>query len=169
MASNPARPGIDAVTLDLVDAAATAALGGRLAAALCPGDVVALTGELGAGKTALARAVINALPAPDGSRVDEPVPSPTFTLVQVYERAPASLWHFDLYRLTSPDEVVELGWDEARAEGIVLVEWPDRLGPLCPMDRLDVTLFAPPDGPGRRAVLQAGDAWRARLPALGED
>ena len=160
---------IDALSLDLPDVTATLALGRRLAACARAGDIIALTGDLGAGKTELARAFVNALPRPDGTPGTEHVPSPTFTLVQVYERQPAPVWHFDLYRLATPDEVVELGWDEARAEGIVLVEWPDRLGPLAPADRLDVTLFHPPEGPGRRAVLQAGDAWRARLPALGEE
>src|SRR3546814_13591165 len=82
---------------------------------------------LGAGKTALARALIRALPGPAGAAAEE-VPSPTFTLVQIYERRPAPVWHFDLYRLDSAAEVEELGFSEALAGGLALVEWPERLG-----------------------------------------
>src|SRR3546814_15561179 len=87
-------------------------------------DVVALFGDLDAGKTALARALIRALPGPAGAAAEE-VPSPTFTLVQIYERRPAPVWHFDLYRLDSAAEVEELGFSEALAGGIALVEWPE--------------------------------------------
>jgi tRNA threonylcarbamoyladenosine biosynthesis protein TsaE len=78
------------------------------------------------------------------------VPSPTFTLVEVYDTAHGTYWHFDLYRLETPEQVFELGWEEARAEGIVLLEWPERLGPLLPK-HLSVTLEI--DGDGRRALL----------------
>ncbi len=108
---------------------ATQAFGARLAACLRPGDVVALQGDLGSGKTTLARAVIQALTTPD-----QEVPSPTFTLVQTYATHPdkipdGEIWHFDLYRITDPVEVEELSWDEAVQSGIVLVEWADRLAP----------------------------------------
>ncbi len=160
----------EVLSLHLPDAEATAALARRVAAQVRPGDVIALTGDLGAGKSTFARGFIHALPDPQGTYRDEHVPSPTFTLVQTYDRWPAPVWHFDLYRLGDPSEVVELGWDEARDGGIVLVEWPDRLGPLAPRNRLDVTLVLPdegdPDAAGRTAVLQGGGSWIDRVDAL---
>jgi tRNA threonylcarbamoyladenosine biosynthesis protein TsaE len=126
---------------------ATEALGATLAQRLKPGDVVGLKGDLGAGKTTLARAIIRSAAADP----DLIVPSPTFTLVEVYDTPRGSFWHFDLYRLDDPQQVYELGWEEARAEGIVLLEWPDRLGPLLPK-HLSVTLELASDD-GRRAIL----------------
>lgn len=152
----------------LPDAAATAGLGARLARVLRAGDVVALRGGLGAGKTALARAAIRALPHPDGTAAEEDVPSPTFTLVQTYERAPATVWHIDLYRVSEPDEVIELGWDEALASGIVLVEWPARAGALLPDARLDVELADAPGG-GRTATLTDRGGWAGRLTEVAGD
>src|SRR3546814_13626352 len=107
MAAVPAPP------LDLTrpDLAATESLGRALARLLRPGDVIALSGDLGAGKTALARALIRALPGPQGA-ADEEVPSPTFTLAQIYERRPGPVWHLDLYRLARPAGVAELGFSE---------------------------------------------------------
>lgn len=145
------------IILSLPDEAATVALAGRLAPLLRPGDVVTLRGDLGAGKTALARAIIRHLA---GDPAEE-VPSPTFTLVQTYEHLSPPVWHFDLYRLTDPGEVVELGWEEAR-EACALVEWPERLGPLLPRDRLEVEMTL--DGPeARRAVMTGHGSWAARL------
>lgn len=126
---------------------ATEALGATLAARLKPGDVVGLKGDLGAGKTTLARAIIRAAAADP----DLIVLSPTFTLVEVYDTPRGAYWHFDLYRLDDPEQVYELGWEEARAEGIVLVEWPERLGRLLPQ-HLSVTLELVSDD-GRRALL----------------
>jgi len=126
---------------------ATEALGATLAARLKPGDVVGLKGDLGAGKTTLARAIIRAAAA-DPELI---VPSPTFTLVEVYDTPRGSFWHFDLYRLDDPQQVYELGWEEALAEGIVLLEWPERLGRLLPQ-HLSVTLELASDD-GRRALL----------------
>ena len=147
-------------TLTLPDEEATAALARRMAALLAPGDMVALRGDLGAGKTALARALIRAV-----TEAEAEVPSPTFTLVQTYDTDIGPLWHFDLYRLSGPDEVVELGWDEARAEAVALVEWPDRLGPMMPEERLDLTLTL--DGPtARRAELTGHGSWAGRLDAM---
>jgi tRNA threonylcarbamoyladenosine biosynthesis protein TsaE len=147
--------------IDLEDEAATAALASRLGPHLRPGDVVALRGDLGAGKTAFARALIQSLGDPD----DE-VPSPTFTLVQTYETPAGSIWHFDLYRLSGADEVIELGWDEVRADGIALVEWPDRLGSLLPADRLDITISFGPTPGGRRIGLTGYGGWADRLELL---
>ena len=132
--------------MPLPNEAATEALGATLAARLKPGDVVGLQGDLGAGKTTLARAIIRAA-AEDPDLI---VPSPTFTLVEVYDTPKGAYWHFDLYRLDDPEQVYELGWEEALAEGIVLLEWPERLGPLLPQ-HLGVTLEV--DGDGRRALL----------------
>ncbi len=126
---------------------ATEALGATLAARLKPGDVVGLKGDLGAGKTTLARALIRAAAADP----DLIVPSPTFTLVEVYDTPRGAYWHFDLYRLDDPEQVYELGWEEALAEGIVLLEWPERLGRLLPK-HLSVTLELANDD-GRRAIL----------------
>ena len=143
----------------LPDAAATAALAARLAPRAVPGDVVALRGVLGSGKTSFARGFI----AARAGRALE-VPSPTFTLVQTYDLPDGTIWHFDLYRLERPDDAVELGIDEAFAAGISLIEWPERLGGLLPAARLDLELaFA---GTGRRAVLTPHDGWRARLADL---
>jgi tRNA threonylcarbamoyladenosine biosynthesis protein TsaE len=135
-----------AFSMPLPDEAATAQLGATLAARLRPGDVVALNGPLGAGKTTLARAILRAASG-DPQLI---VPSPTFTLVEQYDTPAGPYWHFDLYRLEEPEQVFELGWEEALAGGIVLVEWADRLGPLLP-PHLDVTLEI--DGSGRTATL----------------
>jgi tRNA threonylcarbamoyl adenosine modification protein YjeE len=135
-------------SLLLPDESATERLGASLAGHLRPRDVVALQGGLGVGKTTLARAMLRAA-AGDPTLV---VPSPTFTLVEVYELPRGVFWHFDLYRLEEPEQVFELGWEEARAGGIVLVEWAERLGALLPVDRLAVTLAI--EGDGRRAEIE---------------
>lgn len=147
------------LSLPLPDEAATAALARRLAPLLRRGDVIALSGELGAGKTAFARALVNALP---GSA--EEVPSPTFTLVQSYRRGDLELWHFDLYRLERAEEAWELGLEEALAEGVTLIEWPERLDGDLPAGSLILRLA--PEGEGRRATLEGGGDWPARLAGL---
>jgi tRNA threonylcarbamoyladenosine biosynthesis protein TsaE len=135
-----------AFSMSLADETATEQLGATLAARLHPGDVVGLQGELGSGKTTLARAILRAA----SGDPELTVPSPTFTLIEVYETPRGTFWHFDLYRLEAPEQVFELGWEEALAEGIVLIEWPERLGNLLPK-HLSVTLEV--DGDGRRALL----------------
>ncbi len=139
---------------DAADEAATAQVARQLAALTKAPAFIALKGELGAGKTAFARGFIRALP---GVPVDEDVPSPTFTLVQIYESQAGMLWHFDLYRIETPMELRELGWDEAVDEGICLVEWPEKAGTALPADRLEVTL----------EMGEAKDARRITLTAFG--
>ena len=146
-------------TIELADEAATADLARRLAPCLKPGDVVTLRGDLGAGKTSFARALIRALSGTDGA--EREVPSPTFTLVQSYDTPAGLVHHFDLYRIQSPDELTEIGWDEALADGLVLVEWPERAGNLLPGRRLDIALAFGPGTEARRATLQPQGGWEA--------
>jgi tRNA threonylcarbamoyladenosine biosynthesis protein TsaE len=154
------------IDLNLPDPAATERLAAIIAGQVRPGDAILLSGDLGAGKTHFARAFINAL-----TSAPEEVPSPTFTLVQSYDAAvkgqPVEIWHFDLYRLKSPDETLELGIEEAFAEGIALVEWPDRLGSLKPREHLELRLAVTGDG-ARKATLLPTAAWRERVAAIGK-
>ncbi len=145
-------------SVDLADEAATARLADRLAPLARPGDVIALEGDLGAGKTSFARAFVRAL-----THAAEEVPSPTFTLAQLYECEAGTIWHFDLYRLEKPDDALELGLEEAFADGISLIEWPERLGPWLPRDRLILRLSAAADGGRRAEIGAAGPGWRQRL------
>ncbi len=146
---SPAPSDAAPTVLDLCDEAATDALGAALAGALRAGDTVLLSGPVGAGKTHLARALLRAR---FGAETE--VPSPSYTLVQAYGDAGGAVWHADLYRLGSADELVELGLEAAFGRDICLVEWPERLGRAAPPDALRVTLSA--RGEGRRAVLQGG-------------
>jgi tRNA threonylcarbamoyladenosine biosynthesis protein TsaE len=158
------------VTVALPDLAATAALGRRLALLLRPGDVVALKGDLGTGKTTLARGIVAAL-SPDATEV----PSPTFTLVQTYPvllgggaggRRACELWHFDLYRLDRPEQIYELGLEEALAEAISLIEWPELIERLLPRGKvLTISLHLGADG-ARSAVISGGTDWTDRLAKL---
>ncbi len=147
------------VELLLARLADTEALGRRVAGLLRPGDSVLLEGPLGAGKSTLARALLRALcrdPAME-------VPSPTFTLVQEYESPLGPVSHFDLWRLDGPAGLPELGWEEAR-EGVVLVEWPDRLQSLRPDDALAIGLAPVADDADSRSVTIGG--WPGRRDAL---
>ncbi|WGH77460.1 tRNA (adenosine(37)-N6)-threonylcarbamoyltransferase complex ATPase subunit type 1 TsaE [Jannaschia ovalis] len=148
--------------IDLATPAATDALARRLAPALGPGDTILLEGPVGAGKTAFARALIGALRAQAGLPPED-VPSPTFTLVQTYDAGGFEIWHADLYRLGQPEEVLELGLEDAFADALCLVEWPDRLGPAAPRDAITLALAVA--GEGRRAVLSGPEAALARLAA----
>ncbi len=132
-------------SLYLADETATLALGARLAQTLSAGHVVALNGDLGAGKTTLARGVIKTL-----CDVDE-IPSPTYTLVQIYDGPDAELWHCDMYRLERPEDAFELGLIEAFDEAICLIEWPDKLGDVLPVEAFRVNIAF--EGKGRRADL----------------
>ncbi len=144
--------------IDLDDETATVKLAERLSEMCSAGNMIALHGDLGMGKTVFARAFIRYQTTPD-----EEVPSPTFTLVQIYDTATDPIYHFDLYRLNHPDEVLELGFDDALSDGTVLVEWPDRLGPYLPRDRLDIELLQGSTGNARRAALTGHGYWQARM------
>ena len=142
--------------VQLGDLAATQALGAQIAAGLGIGDAVALQGDLGAGKTTLARAILRAL------GVTESVPSPTFTLVQTYETPGLSVRHYDLYRIQNPRELDELGLEEAMEEGAALIEWPEHAGDRLPGDALHVVLTT--TGPqARRADITGPAHWMPLL------
>tara|TARA_Y100000815_G_C13310023_1_gene488096 strand:+ start:867 stop:1304 length:438 start_codon:yes stop_codon:yes gene_type:complete len=145
------------VILTLPDLNAVAALGRRIAAKLQPGDVVALSGDLGAGKTTLSRAILAA-----AGHAGE-VPSPTFTIIETYARTDPPIVHADFYRLDDPSELEEIGLDDYREGAALLAEWPDRAGgfahePAC----LSVELEN--GGEGRRAIVEGGSAWHGRMP-----
>lgn len=131
---------------------ATDALAARLAGVLKAGDTLLLSGELGSGKTHLARALIRARMDPDAPHED--IPSPSFTLVQCYDIPGGEIWHADLYRLTHPDDILELGLDEAMEKAICLIEWPERLAPDWPSRA--VLLRLQTTGDDARAMTLAG-------------
>jgi tRNA threonylcarbamoyladenosine biosynthesis protein TsaE len=146
------------MSMDLPDEAASAAFGARLAALVRAGDVITLSGSLGAGKTSIARGLLAAL-----GLVGE-APSPSFAIVQPYEPPETTLpvLHVDLYRIEDPQEIEELGLDEALADSVLIVEWPERAPDAWP-HALALTLdFAP--GGGRRLTAQVPAAWKARWP-----
>src|ERR1700730_322381 len=147
--------------LVLADENATDRLANDLSTALAAGDLVTLSGDLGAGKTTLARAVIRALAGDD--RIE--VPSPTFTFLQLYELPRFPVVHADLYRVTTLAELAELGWEEASEGAAVLVEWPDRAAALIQADRLDAALALAPDlgSTFRRVRLTGYGLWANRL------
>ncbi len=156
---------IDARTLQLVDLAATRALAAKVAGLLRGGDVIALHGPLGVGKSEFCRALIRARAA----RAIE-VPSPSFTLVQDYGLEGLTIRHVDLYRVKDPDELSELGLVGAPAEDEAwLVEWPEHAGGRLAGARLDVVLQDGPTGDARVVHLRAGAAWASRLAALADD
>ena len=147
--------GVFPTTATLPNLAATQALAVTLAPHLRKGDIVALMGDLGVGKTEFARAVLRAL------GVSGEVPSPTFTLLQSYESDGLLISHFDLYRLKSSDELDELGWDDALADGVVLVEWAERAKGRMPADNLTLRFTLTPDGTRGCAVEKNGN-WAKR-------
>lgn len=143
----------------------TAELAAKLGSVLSDGDIVFLYGDLGAGKTSFSRALIRAL----NQDYTLEVPSPTYTLVQTYDTKIGLIWHFDLYRLKNSDEIYEIGWEEALSDGIVLVEWPERLGNLAPSARLDVKLEQPEksEDTARCITFEAAtDYWQNKIEQL---
>ncbi len=140
----------------LADEAATEALGRILAGKAVPGDVITLSGPLGVGKTAFARAILGALGHPGE------VPSPTFAIVQPYEELDPPTWHVDLFRIEEPNEIDELGLDSAE-QGLLIVEWPDRAGPGAFPNALRLSMDFAADG-ARRLTADVPPAWEARWP-----
>lgn len=134
----------------LPDAAATEALACGLSGLLVPGDTLLLQGQLGAGKSHFARALIRALLGPGGDTAE--VPSPSFTLVQTYDTHKGEVWHADLYRLSDPQEVMELGLDLAMDQAICLIEWPDRIAPEWPLGGVCLRLETPTQAPESRMI-----------------
>jgi tRNA threonylcarbamoyladenosine biosynthesis protein TsaE len=154
--------------LDLVQEAATPAFARALAPELEAGDVILLSGPIGAGKTALCRAIIQLRLAEIDALED--VPSPTFTLVQSYDLGAVEIWHADLYRLTSPHEAIELGLEDAFESAICLVEWPDRLGDLAPKTALNFELsYGAQDAARTLEIKTSSPKWRACLPKILAD
>jgi tRNA threonylcarbamoyladenosine biosynthesis protein TsaE len=152
---------VTARAIDLPDEKATAALATALAACARQGDVIGLSGPLGSGKTTFARYFI-------GARMGAgEVPSPTFTLVETYQPVSGpAIWHFDLYRIEKPDDAYELGIEDAFAEGIALIEWPEHLGGLMPREHLQVALAAGDSEKARIATLAPSPGWAARVAGL---
>ncbi len=124
------------IEIDIENEFATKRLGAAVAKIAEPADVFALFGTLGMGKSVLARAFIQEL-----TSFDEEVPSPTFTLVQTYESSKSILWHFDLYRIKQAEEIFELGIEDAFAEGISLIEWPEKMADYLPADRYNINII----------------------------
>jgi tRNA threonylcarbamoyladenosine biosynthesis protein TsaE len=145
------------INLQHLDENGLRAIGARLASVLRAGDVIALSGELGAGKTTLARAILEAL-----GHLGE-VPSPTFTLVQTYPDLPVPVAHADLYRLENPAEAEALGLDDWLLDGALLIEWPERLGGAIWPDALWLRLEGA-GTPQRRLTSRGGPAWEGRWP-----
>lgn len=144
-------------SLRLVDEAATAALGARLAPLLRRGDVLCLSGPLGAGKTSLARSLLEALGHPGE------VPSPTYAIVQPYDALEPPVWHVDLFRIAAAEDLAELGLDEARGQAALLIEWPERAGPGAWPDALRFEFEVMADD-SRRLTAIVPAAWEGRWP-----
>ena len=141
--------------MELADAEATERLGHAIAAVLRASDVIALFGDLGAGKTTLSRGILR------GLGFDGDVGSPTFPIVQPYEDLRPPVWHIDLYRIEDPSELAELALDEAREDAALLIEWPERLGDALWADALQLRLAAAPAG-ARSLTAIVPPAWEGR-------
>jgi tRNA threonylcarbamoyladenosine biosynthesis protein TsaE len=148
--------------IELTNEKDTENLSKKIGAFLQKKDFVALRGDLGAGKTSFSRSLIRHL----GDDKQE-VPSPTFTLVQFYDLPKFTLWHFDLYRIKHPEEIYELGWEDACHDGVVLAEWPENLGNLIPEDRIEIELFFTGKDGERIATIKGLGEMEERLNGAG--
>lgn len=149
------------IEIQLKTEADTRRFAAQLANLVSIGDTLLLSGEIGAGKSFFCRALIQAR-----TGTTEDIPSPTFTLVQTYSHSDGDIWHCDLYRLSSPDEAIELGLDDAFDDAICLVEWPDRLGSLAPQDAIRLHFVA--HSTGHQASLIVPPKWRDRMAFLND-
>ena len=139
----------------LPDEKATNRLGAWLGGVLGDGDILCLSGDLGAGKSMLARGLIQSfIPG-------TPAPSPTFTFVETYEAPSLVIWHYDLYRLEKPEDIWELGLEEALEGGLLIIEWPERAQAIIPTNALSMTLKI--DGSQRTALIRGNNHWQRRL------
>ena len=144
----------------------TIALAQDIARIVRCGDVIFLKGDLGVGKSVFARAFLREI----SKNQNLDVPSPTFTLVQTYETDIAPIWHFDLYRLETSEEIYELGWEDALYDGILLIEWPERLGELAPAEHLEIRLQHTNQNTQSRTInLTPHGQWDARLTELEQE
>ena len=145
----------------LANKAETEALGASLAEIAIPGDIIALKGTLGSGKSVLARAFIRKY-----CKTTENIPSPTFTLVQTYDMGLVPVYHFDLYRIINSEETIELGIEEAFSDGISLIEWPERLESYLPKNHLEIWLRVNNKDSIRNILLAGAESWQTRLDNL---
>lgn len=143
--------------MKLKDEAATLAFGRKLAGALRSGDVITLSGQLSAGKTTLVRGLLAKL-----GHVGE-VPSPSFALVQPYEDTRLPVWHVDLYRIEEASDIEELGLDDIRNDGVLIIEWPEHAGDLAWPEALALSLQVTQDG-SRALTAGVPTAWEGRWP-----
>ncbi|MFL2655559.1 MAG: tRNA (adenosine(37)-N6)-threonylcarbamoyltransferase complex ATPase subunit type 1 TsaE [Alphaproteobacteria bacterium] len=148
---------------DLYNLSATQNLANSIAPLLQKSDVIALYGELGAGKTSFARALIKKL----GYKGE--VPSPTFTLAQNYNLESLNVWHFDLYRILDPDELIELDIEEAMIQSVLLIEWPQRMDKCLPNNRLDIQLNYTENEESRSAIITGHGHWSSRLKKVSNE
>ncbi len=147
--------------IEVTNVGETCALAAILAEMAKKGDVITLSGDLGVGKSEFARAFIQAAV---GRK--EVVPSPTFTLLQQYEAPSYRISHFDLYRLAGPDEVIELGLEEALIDGVTLIEWPDRLGGHPLKNCLEIEILTSPESESRLFSIEPDETWQDRIKQL---
>ncbi|MCL6697617.1 tRNA (adenosine(37)-N6)-threonylcarbamoyltransferase complex ATPase subunit type 1 TsaE [Sphingomonas sp. NSE70-1] len=139
------------------DEAATIAFGRKLAKALRVGDVITLSGPLSAGKTTMVRGLLGAL-GHDGE-----VPSPSFAIVQPYESLKLPVWHVDLYRIDDPSDLAELGLEDIREDGVLIIEWPEHGGAAAWPEALGLSLNVEEDG-SRALTANVPSSWEGRWP-----